>query len=782
MNQQQKGPRRHHWRPQWYLKGFSIPDNSERCHALNVVSGQAIENTHVKNLAVEKDFYRFADDFSGIEPQVSQLDGIVSRIFSEIVSENKTTFRNQEEYEYKTEMILRFMAHMMAFDPAVRDGIINAAKMIAPEDITDKDDVESIPMHIVSYIEYLGIIRNMGRDIGFKIFTASDDNFFICPDVIDFTVTYDGELHLCFPIYKNLCLYGCSSKEVLETLNPSVPQINTMLLLHSRQFVYFPSWDLKIDNGISEISIKDLVNKGIDEMIETWLQKNPTIINPHCPTNIDRIFHTIEKRTPDDAKKEASAYIEKTISDINSDIYAMCLVHDENYDGRSPLDSDKFIEITREVSKLADLNIKHFCSKDMTTVFFRMHESNDGSSMTLRVAKRDDINTAEDTLNAQIVCNIMPIKQWVDAVTDKIYDNEGVRIATEMAESVKCPIHARQAHTFLSEFVSHTQMELNGIRELSKQGRTTSDMEMPYCILSVPEANEGTSVENCNMSDITNKINSLMNAQWIDTITDSLSLNEIFQSGEILIPHSDNNLSLFSSWDEKVENLCISKTIGSGATFSIWLHIFNLCLSTPKFVVFVAMKEYSTLLKTIIDDLEQVILGYKLSNSMPVISLIGKPSRPEGIRFPNGSEIKFLGLRSKNGLSSKKTAEKIEKESPQLFWLSDASELYDFDIWNPIHRILLSQNKQCQIILEAYPKSPKHWIYKLFHSHEPGILDLHEGRDIAINDTIEKCSSMIWLDFKLYDNPVMYQFHDERERKNIAIKLLEYIQIDKAKE
>ena len=81
MNQQQKGPRRHHWRPQWYLKGFSIPDNSERCHALNVVSGQAIENTHVKNLAVEKDFYRFADDFSGIEPQVSQLDGIVSRIF-----------------------------------------------------------------------------------------------------------------------------------------------------------------------------------------------------------------------------------------------------------------------------------------------------------------------------------------------------------------------------------------------------------------------------------------------------------------------------------------------------------------------------------------------------------------------------------------------------------------------------------------------------------------------------------------------------------------------------
>ena len=514
MNKQQKGPRRHHWRPQWYLGGFSIPDNPERCHALNVVSGQGIHNTHVKNLAVEKDFYRFADDFSGIEPQVSEFDGIMSGIFSEIVSENQMTFSNQDEYEYKTEMMLRFIAYMMAFDPAVRDGIIQAAKIIALEDITDKDDVESIPMHIISYIRFLGIIRSMGSDIGFKAFTASDDNFFICPDVIDFTVTDDGELHLCFPIYKNLCLYGCSSKEVLETLNPSVPQINTMLLLHSRQFAYFPSWDLEIDNGVTEIPIKDLINEGIDEMIEIWLQKTPTIINPHCPTNIDRIFHTIEKHVPDDGEKEASDYIKKTISDINSDIYAMCIIHDANYDGRGPLSLDKFKEITLEVSELANLNIKHFLSEGMATVFFRMHESNDGSSMTLRVAKRDDINTAEDALNAQIVCNIMPIKQWVGAVTDKIYDNEGVRIATEMAESVKCPIDAQQAHRFLSEFVSHTQMELNNIRDLARQGKATPDMNTPYSMLFLPDPQEGDEVQNCSMQDIANKVNSLIHAQW----------------------------------------------------------------------------------------------------------------------------------------------------------------------------------------------------------------------------------------------------------------------------
>ena len=545
MNKQQKGPRRHHWRPQWYLRGFSIPDNPEHCHALNVVSGQTIYNTHIKNLAVERDFYRFSDDFSGIEPQVSQFDGVMSRIFSEIVSENKMTFSNQDEYEYKTEMMLRFITHMMAFDPAVRDGIIYAAKFIAPEDITNNNDVETIPLHIAFYLECLGIIRNMGSNIGFKTFTASDDNFFICPDVINFTTTYDNELHLCFPLHKNLCLYGCSSKEILDTLNPSVAEINTMLLFESRQFVYFPSWDLKIDNGIGEIPIKNLINKGIDEMIEIWLSKNPAIVNPlsRCPINLALSYHTIEKHTPKDAKKEALNYIEETISDIKSDIYAMCIVHDENYDGRSPLDSDRFIEITQEVSKLTSVNIKHFSSEGMATVFFRMHESNDGSSMTLHAEKRENINTLEDAsntqVNTQVICKIMPFNQWVDAVTDSIYDNEGVRIATEMAKSVKCPIYAEQAHTFLSEFVSHTQMELNNIRELARQGQATPDMNTPYSMLFLPDPKEGDETQNCSMWDIAKKVNSLM---------DSISLNEIFQSDELLIPYSDNNLLLFSSW------------------------------------------------------------------------------------------------------------------------------------------------------------------------------------------------------------------------------------------
>lgn len=202
-------------------------------------------------------------------------------------------------------------------------------------------------------------------------------------------------------------------------------------------------------------------------------------------------------------------------NNVESHIYAMCIVYNENYDSPSPLSFDKFIEITKYVSELAELNIKHFMSENMATVFFRMHEADDGSSMTLRMAKREDIETEEDALNAPIICNIMPFNQWVDAISEiNLYDNEGVRIATEMAESVKSPIEARNAHFFLSEFVSHTQMELNNIRDLSRQGRATPAMNTPYSILCVPQHEDMNRVRNCSMSDIMNKINSLIQAQW----------------------------------------------------------------------------------------------------------------------------------------------------------------------------------------------------------------------------------------------------------------------------
>ena len=210
-------------------------------------------------------------------------------------------------------------------------------------------------------------------------------------------------------------------------------------------------------------------------------------------------------------RKEGRMTQKNRSGNVKSNLYAMYIVHNEDHNIHSPLSFDKFTEITQEVSQLANLNIKHFLSENIATVFFRMHEADDGSSMTMHMVRREDIETE----NPPVICNVMPFSQWVDVIGETgIYDDEGIRIATEMAESVERPIDAQQAHFFLSEFISHTQMELNNIRDLARQGRATPAMNTPYSIMCVPQHEDMNRVQNCNMLDIMNKINTLIQAQW----------------------------------------------------------------------------------------------------------------------------------------------------------------------------------------------------------------------------------------------------------------------------
>ena len=52
-------------------------------------------------------------------------------------------------------------------------------------------------------------------------------------------------------------------------------------------------------------------------------------------------------------------------SNVESNVYAMCIIHNDEYGERSALDLDKFIEIAQDVSQLAitNVNIKHFLSE-----------------------------------------------------------------------------------------------------------------------------------------------------------------------------------------------------------------------------------------------------------------------------------------------------------------------------------------------------------------------------------------------------------------------------------
>lgn len=224
--------------------------------------------------------------------------------------------------------------------------------------------------------------------------------------------------------------------------------------------------------------------------------------------------------------------------------------------------------------------------------------------------------------------------------------------------------------------------------------------------------------------------------------------NSVFRADNLIMPHSKNNLLLFSCWDAQIDNICISTPKNTGTTTSILLYIFQLCCSIPSFSVIAATEKYTSIHREIIDVLETNILGYKVKNLKSHIQFAGsESSRNERIKFANGSEICFMSLSSKN------TLKKIEDSETNLFWLNKASEIYEFDKWRAVSRRLLEQSNQTQIILETYPKSPKHWIYKLFHTHKQSLFDLDDSKDFVIMEHAKKCGSKIWINFTHDDNP-----------------------------
>ena len=304
-----KGPRRHHFRPVWYLKGFSIAGKPNYCHALNVESGQPLYNTNISKLGVVKDFFRVSNDFAGIEPSTANFDGIVSKVFSDIVLDDGLLC-NYNEFQ----IVKEFIARMMVFDNVVRDTIIKAAKILYPGDIKKNDDVETVPM----MISLLPIYREIIDNLNYKLLVADRNNYFICPDAVYFTSARDGELHFYFPLNKNLCLYGSSSDRHIAEFNISTPEINTLLLLHSQRFIYFPDWNITVHNGISGVPIENFKNRGVDNMMKSWIKINNHLVDPGKEPDLNcAIFWN---HVPSEAITESHNYINELIAKIETQI------------------------------------------------------------------------------------------------------------------------------------------------------------------------------------------------------------------------------------------------------------------------------------------------------------------------------------------------------------------------------------------------------------------------------------------------------------------------------
>ncbi len=300
-----KTPRRHHFKPRWYLNGFSICGKQNYCHAMNVASGKPLHSTNVINLGVAKHFFRIADDFAGLEPATADFDNLASQVFSQIILED-ALLCNENDFQ----IVQEFMARMMAFDLVSHNSIITAAKTLWPEDVTKNDDVETVPMQLCYLLEFRGVINNLN----YKLLVADKDNCFICPDSVYFTTTRDGQLHFYFPLNKKICLYGCSSNQDFHYPNPLTSSVNTLLFLHSHKFVYFSDWDLKIHNGIDEVPIQSFINTGVDGMLESWISINDHVVHPGKEQVLN--FSIYQSHVPVEAEVASHNYIRNLIQKI----------------------------------------------------------------------------------------------------------------------------------------------------------------------------------------------------------------------------------------------------------------------------------------------------------------------------------------------------------------------------------------------------------------------------------------------------------------------------------
>lgn len=115
-------PRRHHYVPEFYLKGFCPPDKRSKIFVYDKNKGTCI-HTNVKNVAVKKDYYKLPDsDDPNITPfmleeALSEIEGEASSLLPEIIRGNP--LNDEQRYLWAT-----FIAVMYCRGP-------NARQMVA---------------------------------------------------------------------------------------------------------------------------------------------------------------------------------------------------------------------------------------------------------------------------------------------------------------------------------------------------------------------------------------------------------------------------------------------------------------------------------------------------------------------------------------------------------------------------------------------------------------------------------------------------------------------------
>ena len=217
-----------------------------------------------------------------------------------------------------------------------------------------------------------------------------------------------------------------------------------------------------------------------------------------------------------------------------------------------------------------------------------------------------------------------------------------------------------------------------------------------------------------------------------------MSRIHIEYSPDFKVPHSSNCDLLWNSFMTGKRQICLSGPRSSGKTSIAFPYILEWCCEWDGFTVLIAREEYASIVDSTLETLNKHILKYPFYDERNPWICDGGMNYPRRFIFPNGSSIRFMGLRD---------PEKIKGQEPDIFWHNEASRQLSQKPWTLVSGSQAGGRGGAwkrygrpfsQIIADTNPDAPTHWLYKYFHDIE------------GIEKHILK--RRLWIDFKLTDN------------------------------
>ena len=192
--------RRHHYVPQFYLKGFSDPNlQNERIHVIDKEERRPFVTTP-PNIAVQGDFNRInipGHSMDEIERQLAQIEDRVATVLRSI-AENATLPEEEADMDY----LIVFVAILAANNPQIRERLTNRDREISRQMmqslVTSREVYES-------RLSDLGMEDRIGYEAA-RAFVESEDYTISIEDPFGYylAVVFNGLYETVLPVFSTM--------------------------------------------------------------------------------------------------------------------------------------------------------------------------------------------------------------------------------------------------------------------------------------------------------------------------------------------------------------------------------------------------------------------------------------------------------------------------------------------------------------------------------------------------------------------------------------------------